>query len=62
LYLLALCCSLGGSRGANRGEGGRDVGRGIVEGGAGVADGDVDELDASPISSKGLVFYLNPKP
>jgi hypothetical protein len=53
LWLLALWYSLGGDTGASHGEGGRDVGRGIVEGGAGVADGDVDELDASPISSKG---------
>ena len=34
------------------GEGGRDVGRGIVKDGAGVADGDANELDASPISSE----------
>ncbi len=48
-----MCCSLGGSRGASHGEGGRDAGRGIVEVGAGVADGDAYEFDASQISSKG---------
>ena len=49
LCLLAFCVSFGGGRGANLGEGGRDVGRDIVEGGAGVVDGDANELDASPI-------------
>ena len=49
----ALCGLLGGSRGESHGEGGREVGRGDVEGGTGVADGDADELDASPISSEG---------
>ena len=34
------------------GEGGRDVGRGIVEGDVGVADGDANELDASLTSSE----------
>jgi len=53
LCLLALCCSLGGGREASHGEGGRDVGRGIVEVGSGVADGGADELDVSPISSEG---------
>ena len=54
LCLLALCCSLiGGCRRGSHCEGGRDVGRGIKEGGAGVADVDAEELDASPISSKG---------
>jgi hypothetical protein len=53
LCLLALCSPLGGGRGASHGEGGDDVGRGIVEGGASVADGDANELDVSPISSKG---------
>ena len=53
LCLLALCCSLGGGRGASHGEGGRDVGRGIVEGGADVTDGDADEFDDTPISSNG---------
>jgi hypothetical protein len=46
--------SFGGDGGADLGEGGRDVGRRVLEDGPGVADVDADELDASPISSKGL--------
>jgi len=53
LCLLVSCCSLGGGRVAGLGEGDRDVGRRVEEGSAGVADGDADELDASPISSEG---------
>ena len=31
---------------------GRDVGRGVVEGGAGVADGDAYEVDPFPVASE----------
>ena len=39
--------------GADLGEGGCEVVRGVDEGGAGVVDGDADELDSSPIFSEG---------
>ena len=50
LCLVAFKFSFGGNGGADPDEGGRDVGRRVVEVGAGVADGDADELDASSIS------------
>ena len=53
LRLLAFCFSFCGDGAADFGEGRCDVSRGIVEGGAGVADRDADELDASLISSEG---------
>ncbi len=37
--------------GADLGEGGRNFGHGVVEGGAGMADGDANEVHAAPISS-----------
>ena len=49
--LVAFKFSFGGYRGADLGEDGRNVGRNVVEGGAGVADENACELDASPISS-----------
>ena len=42
-----------GDGGADLGEGGCDVVRGVDEGGDGVTDGNADELDSSPIFSKG---------
>ena len=61
LCLLSLCFSFGGVGGSDLGEGGRDDHRGVVEGGAGVADGDADELDAYPTSSEGAkeVVYFS---
>ena len=54
------CCLFGDGRGAGLGEGDRDVSRRVEEGSAGVTDGDVNDLDASPISSegakKGVIF------
>ena len=41
------------SRNTNLNEDGRDVGRGMVKGGAGVADEDANELDACSISPEG---------
>ena len=38
---------------ADFGEGGREVVRGVDEGSAGVADGDADELHASPVFAEG---------
>ena len=52
LCLLVFYFSFSGDGGADLGEGARDVCLGIVEGGADVADGDADELYASPISSE----------
>jgi hypothetical protein len=43
----------GGEGGADLVEGGREVGRRVVEASAGVTDGDTDELDASLASSEG---------
>ena len=54
LRVVAFLFSFGGDGGANLGEGGRDVGRRVVEVGAGMADGDADERDASPISSEAV--------
>ena len=48
----------GGDGGADLGEGGREVGRGVVDGGTRVAVGDADELDASPISSEGAKRWV----
>jgi hypothetical protein len=52
----------GGDGGADLGEGGRNVGRRVVEDDAGVADGDSYELDASSVSSEsaneeGIMLY-----
>ena len=46
---MTFALALGGDGGADFGEGGCEVVRGVDEGGACVADGDADELDASPI-------------
>ncbi len=43
-----LCLAFGFGGGAGLGEGGRDVGSRVAEGGAGVADRDVHEADAVP--------------
>ena len=51
--LVSFAFALGGDGGADFGEGGCEVVRGVDEGGACVADGDADELDASPIFSEG---------
>jgi hypothetical protein len=51
LCLVSLQFSFGGYRGSDLGEGSLDAGCRVVEGGAGVADGNIYELDASPISS-----------
>ena len=53
LCFLASRCSLGGGRGAGLDEGGRNVGRRVEEGSAGVADVNANEVNASPISSEG---------
>ncbi len=49
-----------GDGGVDSNERGRDVGRSVVEIFAGVADGDADKVDSSPISSeygdKGVVL------
>ena len=42
-----------GDGGADLGEGGCEVVRGVDEGGAGVTNGDAKKLDSFPISSKG---------
>ena len=51
-----------GDGGADLGEGGCEVVRGVDEGGAGVAYGDAYELDASPVFAedceKGEVFFV----
>ncbi len=46
---MAFALALGGDGWADLGEGSCEVVRSVDEGGAGVADGDADELDASPI-------------
>jgi hypothetical protein len=51
--LASFSFAFGGDGGADLGEGGCEVVRGVNEGGAGVTDGEADELDSSPISSKG---------
>ena len=51
--LVPFVFALGGDGGADFGEGGCEVVRGVDEGGACVADGDANELDASPIFSEG---------
>ena len=52
--LLAFCFSFGSDGGADLlREGDREGGRSVVEGGAGVADGDANEFDASLISLDG---------
>ena len=51
LWLAAFLFSLGVDGGAGLGEDGRDVGRRVVEGGAGVADGDAYEVEPAPILS-----------
>ncbi len=51
--LVAVALALGGDRGANLGEGGCEVVRCVDKGGAGVTDGDANELDASPVFAKG---------
>ena len=50
--LVTFAFALGGDGGADFGEGGCEVVRGVDEGGACVADGDADELDASLIFSE----------
>ncbi len=45
--------ALRGDGGADLGEGGSEVIRGVNEDGAGVADGDAYELDAAPLFTKG---------
>ena len=51
--IVSFAFALGGDGGADFGEGGCEVVRGVDEGGACVADGDADELDASSIFSEG---------
>ncbi len=51
--LVAFALALGGDERAGLGEGSCEVVRIVGEGGAGVADGDADELDASPIFAEG---------
>ncbi len=51
--LVPFVFALGGDGGADLGEGGCEVVRGVDEGGACVVDGDADKLDASPIFSEG---------
>ena len=51
--LVAFALALGSDGGADLGEGICEVVRSVDEGSAGVADGDADELDASPIFAKG---------
>ncbi len=53
MRLVAFQFSLSGDGRADFDEGGRDVGRCFMEGGVNVADGDANELDASPVSSEG---------
>ena len=51
--LVSFALALGGDGGADLGEGGCEVVCSVGEGGAGVADGDADELDASPVFAEG---------
>ena len=51
--LVAFAFALGGDRGADLGEGICEVVRSVDEGSAGVADGDANELNASPIFAEG---------
>ena len=51
--LVSFLFAFGGDGRADLGEGGCEVIRGVDEGGAGVTDGDANELDSSPIFSKG---------
>ncbi len=51
--LVSFAFAFGGDGGADFGEGGCEVVRGVDEGGACVADGDGDELGASPIFYEG---------
>ncbi len=50
---MSFAFALGGDGGADFSEGGCEVVRIVDEGGACVADGDADKLDASPIFSEG---------
>ena len=50
---MAFSFAFGGDGGADLGEGGCEVVRGVDEGGAGMADGDAYELDSCPIASRG---------
>ncbi len=52
LSLVAFPYSFGFDGGADLSEGGRDISRRVLEGGAGVTDGDAYELEASPVSSE----------
>ncbi len=47
--------SCSGNGGADLGEGGGELVYGVDEGGAGVFDGDADELNSAPIPAKGGV-------
>jgi hypothetical protein len=51
--LVVFSFAFGGDGGADLGEGGCEAVHGVGEVGAGVADGDADELSSSPISSEG---------
>ena len=51
--LVSFAFALGGDGGADFGEGGCEVDRSVGERCACVADGDANELDASPIFSEG---------
>ncbi len=51
--LMAFSFAFGGDGVADLGEGGCEVIHGVGEGGAGVADGDADELNSSPTFSEG---------
>ncbi len=51
LWLGPFLCPFGVGGGAGLGEGGRNVGRGVIEGGAGVADGDTHDVQSAPTSS-----------
>ncbi len=51
--LVAFGLALGGDGGADLGEGSREVVRSVDESGASMADGDADELDASPLLPEG---------
>ena len=52
--LVAFSFAFGGDGGVDLGEGGCEVVHGVGEGGAGVADGDANELNSSPIFSEGV--------